>query len=287
LIRDAASAPAQASPGRSTLAGMRASPLTDGKLQDRRHLLADRSRKVSPQVLRQIPIADSVRSLAAPGMSVAARRSPGSGVLGQWPALLSSWQERHVPVLGADPGAGAGLARPGRRAERSSLSGRHGCASSASRRSPSRVSVPAWQTVEQVQQYRERRVITDPADRSVLNRPAGTWSGAATIGSSARCSTGSSNDSAPSGWASRRRPARDGPLVPAKTGRSSLGRRWSRADKGEQKTAGQRGRPGGSGRGLIAPDNRRRRCLLHIPFGISAVREGQVQPPIDRSRRAG
>jgi hypothetical protein len=29
------------------------------------------------------------------------------------------------------------------------------------------------------------------------------------------------------------------------------------------------------------------RCLLHIPFGISAVRESQVQPPIDRSKQAG
>jgi hypothetical protein len=28
------------------------------------------------------------------------------------------------------------------------------------------------------------------------------------------------------------------------------------------------------------------RCLLHIPFGISAVRESQVQPPIDRSKQA-
>jgi hypothetical protein len=29
------------------------------------------------------------------------------------------------------------------------------------------------------------------------------------------------------------------------------------------------------------------RCLLHIPFGISAVRESRVQPPVDRSRQAG
>jgi hypothetical protein len=29
------------------------------------------------------------------------------------------------------------------------------------------------------------------------------------------------------------------------------------------------------------------RCLLHIPFGISAVRESRVQPPIDRSKQAG
>jgi hypothetical protein len=29
------------------------------------------------------------------------------------------------------------------------------------------------------------------------------------------------------------------------------------------------------------------RCLLHIPFGISAVRESRVQPPVDRRRRAG
>jgi len=29
------------------------------------------------------------------------------------------------------------------------------------------------------------------------------------------------------------------------------------------------------------------RCLLHIPFGISTVRESQVQPPVDRSRQAG
>jgi len=29
------------------------------------------------------------------------------------------------------------------------------------------------------------------------------------------------------------------------------------------------------------------RWLLHIPFGISAVRESQVQPPVDRSRQAG
>jgi hypothetical protein len=29
------------------------------------------------------------------------------------------------------------------------------------------------------------------------------------------------------------------------------------------------------------------RCLLPIPFGISAVRESQVQPPIDRSKQAG
>ena len=29
------------------------------------------------------------------------------------------------------------------------------------------------------------------------------------------------------------------------------------------------------------------RWLLRIPFGIGAVRESQVQPPIDRSRQAG
>jgi hypothetical protein len=29
------------------------------------------------------------------------------------------------------------------------------------------------------------------------------------------------------------------------------------------------------------------RCVLHIPLGISAVRERQVQPPIDQSRQAG
>jgi len=29
------------------------------------------------------------------------------------------------------------------------------------------------------------------------------------------------------------------------------------------------------------------RCLLHIPFGISAVRENRVQPPADRSGQAG
>ena len=29
------------------------------------------------------------------------------------------------------------------------------------------------------------------------------------------------------------------------------------------------------------------RCLLHIPFSISAVRESQVQPPAGRSRQAG
>jgi hypothetical protein len=29
------------------------------------------------------------------------------------------------------------------------------------------------------------------------------------------------------------------------------------------------------------------RCLLHIPFGISAMRESQAQPPIDRSKQAG
>jgi hypothetical protein len=29
------------------------------------------------------------------------------------------------------------------------------------------------------------------------------------------------------------------------------------------------------------------RCLLHIPFGISAVRESQVHSPIDRSKQAG
>jgi len=29
------------------------------------------------------------------------------------------------------------------------------------------------------------------------------------------------------------------------------------------------------------------RWLLHIPFGISAVRESQVQPPVDRSEQAG
>lgn len=29
------------------------------------------------------------------------------------------------------------------------------------------------------------------------------------------------------------------------------------------------------------------RCLLHITFGISTVRESQMQPPIDRSRQAG
>ena len=29
------------------------------------------------------------------------------------------------------------------------------------------------------------------------------------------------------------------------------------------------------------------RCLLRIPSGIGAVREGQVQPPVDRSGQAG
>jgi hypothetical protein len=59
-----------------------------------------------------------------------------------------------------------------------------------------------WQTVERVQQYRERRAITDP-DRSLgPNRPAGTWSGAATAGSAVGRSTGASNESAPSGWSS-------------------------------------------------------------------------------------
>src|SRR6185437_14487677 len=29
------------------------------------------------------------------------------------------------------------------------------------------------------------------------------------------------------------------------------------------------------------------RCLLHIPFGINAVRESRVQRPVDRSRQAG
>ena len=29
------------------------------------------------------------------------------------------------------------------------------------------------------------------------------------------------------------------------------------------------------------------RCLLRIRFGISAVRESRVQPPVDRSRQAG
>jgi hypothetical protein len=29
------------------------------------------------------------------------------------------------------------------------------------------------------------------------------------------------------------------------------------------------------------------RWLLHIPLGISVARESPVQPPVDRSRRAG
>ncbi len=29
------------------------------------------------------------------------------------------------------------------------------------------------------------------------------------------------------------------------------------------------------------------RWVLHIPFGISAARASQVQPPIDRSNQAG
>jgi len=81
-----------------------------------------------------------------------------------------------------------------------------------------------------VQQYRERRVITDPgrplgpepADRD-LERRGRQWITRPVLGLL-------SNDSAPSGWASRRDP-HGWYLVPVMTGRSSLGRRWSRAEK--------------------------------------------------------
>jgi hypothetical protein len=135
----------------------------------------------------------------------------------------------------------------------------------------------AWQTVERVQQYRERRVITDPG-RPLGHEPAGRdllWR--RTTDHPVSRSTGSSNDSAPSGWTSRRGaydpsgmalgPGQDGTIVP----------RQVVLPGGEEEN-----------KGLFAPDDRSGcRWLLHIPFGISAVRESRVQPPADRSRQAG
>jgi hypothetical protein len=62
-----------------------------------------------------------------------------------------------------------------------------------------RGSAAYWQTVGRVWQSRERRAIAGP-DRPLGPEPAGIWSGATITGSPARRSTGSSNDSAPSGW---------------------------------------------------------------------------------------
>jgi hypothetical protein len=67
-------------------------------------------------------------------------------------------------------------------------------------------------------------------DRSVLNRPTGTWSGGAASGSLVRRSACSAM-TARLRAGLRAETRTDGALVPVMTGRSSLGRRWSRAEK--------------------------------------------------------
>jgi hypothetical protein len=134
------------------------------------------------------------------------------------------------PPCWALTGAGAGLARSGRRAERSGLSGPCACASSASRRPPSRVSALAGRpssgrNVPGTPRHHRPR----PTTRPRTGRPGPVVAPPPPDHPSAARSAPAMT--APSGWGSRRRPAQDGPLVPARTGRSTVGRRWSRAEK--------------------------------------------------------
>lgn len=136
-----------------------------------------------------------------------------------------------TPPCWALTGCGSCLGVTEPTCEQSSLSGLRGCASSASRRPPSRVSGlladrRAGPAVPGMPRYRRPRptarprtgrpgsgAVPPPPDHPLGARPAPAMT--------ARLRAG----------ASRRRPAQGGPMVPAKTGRSTLGRRWSRAEK--------------------------------------------------------
>jgi hypothetical protein len=129
-----------------------------------------------------------------------------------------------------------------------------------------------------------RCAVGTPPCTAILRTALARWSGAATAGSPVSRSTGSSNDSAPSGWgfAPQTRtgwaygPGQDGTIDP----------RQVVVPSGEEENKGIRAAAVAvtSSPQLTGTTGR---CLLHIPFGISAVREGQVQPSIDRSKQAG
>jgi len=138
--------------------------------------------------------ADSVRSLASPGRSVAARRSPGSDVLGQSSCqvlaleIWTAWRQ-----LPGGPGDLCGMDRPSCRlarsscAERSGLSGPRGCGPRPAA-GHCQGSAAYWQTGKRSSSTGSAASSPTPADRSVLNRPTGTWSGGAASGSLVRCS---------------------------------------------------------------------------------------------------
>jgi hypothetical protein len=149
------------------------------------------------------------------------------------------------PPCWALTGAGAGLARSGRRAERSGLSGPCACASSASRRPPSRVSVLAGRPSSGRSSTGNAASSPTPADHSAPNRPAGTCCGAATTGSPVSRSTGSSNDGAFGlGFAPQTRTGRA--LGPGQDG--TIDRRQAVVPNGEEENRGIRAAAGGRSR---------------------------------------
>jgi hypothetical protein len=204
-----------------------------------------------------------VRSLAALGMSVAARRSPGSGVLDQsscqvlafetwmaWRQFPGGWDLIGMDRLSRREALGAAVRAPLRRTR-------------AAR--PDRAQELPWRDRADVR----ASSFEQPAWLREFGLPPTTVKGQRPIGrpSSGSSSTGNAAPSpiptarsartgrpgpgaappppdqpsaarpAPAtkvrlrGGAPRRRPAQDGPRVPAKAGRSALGRRWSRAEK--------------------------------------------------------